>query len=153
MTLSKQENFSLFNCWFLLFIWQTVADMNFRFFVEATIYEPIIMLTLLAWKRHQNKKTFVCVNTECFCFINCCWHEFQGFHGSNHLSIYNYFDAYYVMASSEGNNFCLCNSFHDGSPYHIETSKLTCRANQCTGFFMLETFVMKVKCWPLLFIW
>ena len=33
--------------------------------------------------------------------------------------------------------------FHDGRPYHIETSLLTCRANQWTGFYMIGTFVMK----------
>ena len=26
--------------------------------------------------------------------------------------------------------------FHDGGPYHIKTSPLTCRANQWTGFYM-----------------
>ena len=25
--------------------------------------------------------------------------------------------------------------FHDGSPYHIETSPLICAANQCTEFY------------------
>ena len=39
------------------------------FFMEATIYEPIIMLMPLVWWRHQSKKIFVCVNVECFCLI------------------------------------------------------------------------------------
>ena len=33
--------------------------------------------------------------------------------------------------------------FHDGGPYHIETSPLICSANQWTGFYMTVTFVMK----------
>ena len=33
--------------------------------------------------------------------------------------------------------------FHDGSPYHIETSPLICSANQCTGFYMIGTTIMK----------
>ena len=33
--------------------------------------------------------------------------------------------------------------FHDGGPYHIETSPLICSANQWAGFYMLETSVMK----------
>ena len=35
------------------------------------------------------------------------------------------------------------NFFHDGGPYHIETSQLICRANEWTGFYMIRTFVMK----------
>ena len=33
--------------------------------------------------------------------------------------------------------------FHDGGPYHINTSPLICRANQWTGFYMIGTSVMK----------
>ena len=33
--------------------------------------------------------------------------------------------------------------FHGGGPYHIETSPLICRANQWTGFYMIETSVVK----------
>ena len=33
--------------------------------------------------------------------------------------------------------------FHDGGPYHIETSHLVCSANQWTGFYMVQTSVMK----------
>ena len=33
--------------------------------------------------------------------------------------------------------------FHDLGPYHIETSPLICTGNQWTGFYMIETFVMK----------
>ena len=35
------------------------------------------------------------------------------------------------------------NSFHDGDPYHIETSPLIYRVNQCTGFYIISTSVMK----------
>ena len=33
--------------------------------------------------------------------------------------------------------------FHDGSPFHIETSQVMCRANQLTGFYMTGTSAMK----------
>ena len=33
--------------------------------------------------------------------------------------------------------------FHDGDPYHIETSPLIRRANQRTGFYMTGISVMK----------
>ena len=33
--------------------------------------------------------------------------------------------------------------FYGLGPYHIETSPLICSANQCTGFYMAETSVMK----------
>ena len=32
--------------------------------------------------------------------------------------------------------------FHDGGPYHTETSPSICKANQWTGFYMIETSVM-----------
>ena len=32
---------------------------------------------------------------------------------------------------------------HDEDPYHIETSPLIYRANQCTSFYMVGTFIMK----------
>ena len=35
------------------------------------------------------------------------------------------------------------NSFTDWGPYHIETSPLICTTNQWTGFYMIETSVMK----------
>ena len=35
------------------------------------------------------------------------------------------------------------NFFYDGSPYHIETSPLNCKANQWTGFFMIGTSIIK----------
>ena len=31
----------------------------------------------------------------------------------------------------------------DGGPYHIENSLSICKANQWTGFYMIETSVMK----------
>ena len=37
----------------------------------------------------------------------------------------------------------LHNLFHDGGPYHIESSPLICYASQWTGFNMLGTSVMK----------
>ena len=33
--------------------------------------------------------------------------------------------------------------FHDGGPYHIETSTLICKTNQWTGFYMIGTSVVK----------
>ena len=33
--------------------------------------------------------------------------------------------------------------FHDGGPYHIETSPLICRANQWTYFHKIESSIMK----------
>ena len=33
--------------------------------------------------------------------------------------------------------------FHEGGPYHIETSPLICRANQWTGFYIIGTSVLK----------
>ena len=38
-------------------------------------------------------------------------------------------------------NFTL--PFHDGGLYHIETSPLTCKANQWTGFYKIEASIMK----------
>ena len=35
------------------------------------------------------------------------------------------------------------NSFHDGVPYHMETSPLNCSVNQWTGFYMIGTPIMK----------
>ena len=32
--------------------------------------------------------------------------------------------------------------FHEGSAYHIETSTLISSANQCTGFYVVETSLM-----------
>ena len=32
---------------------------------------------------------------------------------------------------------------HDGGRYHIDTSRLTCSANQWTGFYMITASVMK----------
>ena len=42
--------------------------------------------------------------------------------------------------------FAIVNSFkyfHDGGPYHIETSPLIYKANQWTGFYMIGTAVTK----------
>ena len=36
-----------------------------------------------------------------------------------------------------------CYFFHDGGPYHIETSPLICSENQWAGFYMIRTSVMK----------
>ena len=33
--------------------------------------------------------------------------------------------------------------FHDGGPYHIETSPLIYSANQWTGFYMITVSIMK----------
>ena len=67
-------------------IWKTAVDMNFKFFVEATIYEPIIMLMPLRDDVIKKKKIlFVWMLNASVYLINCCWHEFQVFYGSNHL--------------------------------------------------------------------
>ena len=34
-------------------------------------------------------------------------------------------------------------NFHKGALYHIEISPLICAANQWTGFYMIETYVIK----------
>ena len=39
--------------------------------------------------------------------------------------------------------YTLHNLFHDGGPYHIESSPLICYASQWTGFSMIGTSVMK----------
>ena len=49
----------------------------------------------------------------------------------------------FCLATDYVMKFCLY-LFHDGGPYHIETSSLTCTANQWTGFYMIGTSVMKV---------
>ena len=36
------------------------------------------------------------------------------------------------------------NLFHDGGPYHIETSPSLCSADQWTGFYMIGIYIMKV---------
>ena len=39
--------------------------------------------------------------------------------------------------------------FHDGGPYHVETSPLICYTNQWIGFYMMGTSFMKeLKCFP-----
>ena len=38
--------------------------------------------------------------------------------------------------------------FHDGGSYRMETSPLICPANQWTGFYTIETSVMKVLICP-----
>ena len=47
----------------------------------------------------------------------------------------------YISSTSEF--LRLIQLFHDGSPYHIETSPLICNANQSTGFCMIRSSVMK----------
>ena len=42
--------------------------MNFKVFVEATIYESVIMLMTFSLFPHQNKKIIVCLNAECMKF-------------------------------------------------------------------------------------
>ena len=33
--------------------------------------------------------------------------------------------------------------FHDGGPHQVETSPLICSTNQWTGFYLIETSIMK----------
>ena len=40
---------------------------------------------------------------------------------------------------------------HDGGRYHIETSLLICKANQCTGFYMITT--LAYYCDPRKHLW
>ena len=54
ITASEQEHFSLFESWMLLFIWYTVADINFKIFVDANI-----MLKPHAWMTSSKEKKIV----------------------------------------------------------------------------------------------
>ena len=38
---------------------------------------------------------------------------------------------------------CVASFFHDGRHYHIETAALICKSNQWTGFYIIETSLMK----------
>ena len=51
---------------FLEHYWKTAAEINFKIFVEATIYEPIIMLMPFSWNVIRIRKLFVCLNAGCF---------------------------------------------------------------------------------------
>ena len=44
---------------------------------------------------------------------------------------------------SESWTVCIVQIFHEGSPYHVETSPLICRANHWTGVYVMGTSVMK----------
>ena len=40
--------------------------------------------------------------------------------------------------------------FHDGSPYHIETSPVNCSANQQADFYMIRiSFMKELNCWSI----
>ena len=41
------------------------------------------------------------------------------------------------------NGFTRVQLFHDGVPYHIETSPLICSGNHWTGFYMIGISIMK----------
>ena len=70
----------------LLFVWYTVADMNFKVFVETNTYEPIIMLMPPAWWRHQNKEIlFIWMLIASVYLINFYLLEFLGFCRTNHV--------------------------------------------------------------------
>ena len=43
--------------------------------------------------------------------------------------------------------------FHDGDPYHKETSLLICRANRWTGFYMIEISVTLRLCQDFIIIY
>ena len=48
-----------------------------------------------------------------------------------------------LILESETISDCCRIADSDGGPYHIETSPLICRPNQLTGFYMIETVVIK----------
>ena len=48
-----------------------------------------------------------------------------------------------LILESETISDCCRITDSDGGPYHIETSPLICRPNQLTGFYMIETVVIK----------
>ena len=50
---------------------------------------------------------------------------------------------YYFTSVAKGLIKIYYQLFHDEGPYHIETSPLSCRVNQWTGFYMIRTSVMK----------
>ena len=57
---------------------------------------------------------------------------------SNYLVI-NIKENFVIVAVTSSKHYF----FHGGGPCHIETSPLICRANQWTGFYMIETSVVK----------
>ena len=55
------------------------------------------------------------------------------FCGVKICTLFTFFNVYF---------FSCFELFHDGGPYHLETSPLICRGNQWTGFYMIGTPVM-----------
>ena len=51
--------------------------------------------------------------------------------------------SYLLKKSLMENYFLFSQLFHDGGSSNIGTSPLICRANQWTGFYMIQTYVMK----------
>ena len=53
--------------------------------------------------------------------------------------------VYYFLQETEIENspIFLAWLFHDGVFYHIETNPLICFTNQCTGFYIIETSLVK----------
>ena len=63
-----------------------------------------------------------------------------------HFHRFTNIETFICSLSSEMSTSCFLMEafFLMRSPYHIETSPLVCSANQCNGFYMIETSVMKV---------
>ena len=90
------------------FVLKNCCWMNFKVFVEATIYEPIITLMPFAWRCHQNKKILICLNADWFCLFNkllLIW--ISRFLWKQSIWAYYHVDGSCVMTSSGQGNFCL----------------------------------------------
>ena len=48
-----------------------------------------------------------------------------------------------ILTNNLKRSLCFCSLFHDGGPYHKETSPLICSAIRWTGFYMIRASVMK----------
>ena len=103
------QNNSIFLCLNPECFCLNAADLNFKAFVAANIYEPIMPA---AWWRHQNKKIFDYLNVDCIWvfLINFCWLLFLGFCGTSH-DVYEPVNTGMLIAywrlQSRGISFCL----------------------------------------------
>ena len=73
----------------------------------------------------------------------------EGFGSYFHKSVKE--NTYIRLHISEDHKF-LSQLFHDGGPYHTETSLLICRANQWIDFYVIVISAMKdLKCFNYVF--